>query len=111
MNNLIVYSVEILDLGVEVHRVLTIDHSLESMQSLVGGHLECIVPEGLPKGIDMWINEEGRLIPLPPSYTPFFYETIFGSYFLARHDGQGETISLTKEDLKAIVERARIVKG
>lgn len=56
--------------------VVEIDGSLESLQEMVGGHIECCAPaELVEKGIQMLCNEEGLLKGLAPNENlyPFFY--------------------------------------
>jgi hypothetical protein len=45
-------------------RVETIENTLENLQKIVGGYIECIKAEGY----DIIINEEGKLIDLEPNF-------------------------------------------
>lgn len=104
-----------------------IDNRLDDMQAIVSGYIECLP---LPGGIDLWLNEEGALIPLPvnflvPAVAPMpppdcsfiVYASpglarpgergvhiIHGDVFFARHDDEGETISLTDADIKMLMQ-------
>lgn len=73
--------------------------SLADMQELVGGYIECL---SISDRVDMWLNEEGKLIGLPLnmliSHKGELVDTIQGDVFFAAHDGDGETVSLTEED-------------
>ena len=94
----------------------------ESLQKIVGGYLEYICIE---EGIDLWCNEEGRILNLPlnrrfaaraPTVEPgvavikmdenladpgqWGYHAIHGDFFLARSDSEGSTTSLTDEDIQ-----------
>lgn len=110
MSTILVYHAEVSE-DEEVHSVKYINSGLKNMQDLVGGYLEVIRPAGLPNGIDMWINEEGRLINLPCHRNPFYHEPIFGNWFLARHNDAGDTVSLTMNDIAEIVIRMKFWRG
>lgn len=88
----------------EQPEVIEIDSSLEAAQAVVGGLIECLQMNGsLSSGVDLWCNEEGlftcepnRLVmPAHGHSTP-----IHGAFFLARHDSEGDTISLTDADVE-----------
>ena len=73
---------------------------LKEMQEIVGGFLECI---HLGKGVDLWFNEEGRLINLPPNRlfrgaTGHLYD-ILGNAFICGMNEDGDTIGLTDEQV------------
>lgn len=101
--------------------VETIEPGLEAMQRIVGGYIERV---GLAESIDLWCNEEGRLIDLPisvilPGRAPVIPEgweiidappdapapgqwgeyRIHGDCFVARATPGGETTSLTDDDI------------
>lgn len=88
--------------GVIAVTQIEVDHSLESMQRLVGGFIECIQ---LQDGIDLWCNEEGQLLDLPLIQDLVSGRVIAGDYFFARHDSEGNTISLTDEDCALILSK------
>ena len=73
-----------------------IDGSLKSMQALVGGYIERVV---LRDGIDLWCNEEGKLLNLPPNQ---FYgdDMICGQFFVARSNRDGKLVNLNSYDIK-----------
>jgi hypothetical protein len=79
------------------------EHTLEAMQGLVGGYIECVQ---LPRGLgDLWLNENGKFECLDEEgrviintfatclaeAVLFRGDFIAGDAFLAGHDGQGET--------------------
>lgn len=75
---------------------------LEEMQYLVGGYVDRV--EVAP-GVDCWFNDEGLLLGLPlnrriPAYDQPGEWRIHGDLFLARHDGRGNTVSLTLDDIR-----------
>jgi len=100
-----------------------IDTGLDAMQKIVGGYVECLV---LDRHVDLWCNEDGSAMGLPlnrrfaarapelPSGLDFAIflapdladpgqmgeHRIHGDFFLARHDGDGGTLSLTDEDIE-----------
>jgi hypothetical protein len=77
-----------------------IDSSLEGMQAIVGGYIECV---SLSEGLDLWFNEEGRINGMP--FNRLITDDrgnewdIHGDLFLARHDDEGETIGVTSKDI------------
>lgn len=75
---------------------------LKSMQALVGGNIEHVRLRGRFEGLHMWVNETGQLDELPLWTTPFYPTPIAGDFFITRVDAEGETTSLTDEDLKLI---------
>jgi hypothetical protein len=79
--------------------VETVDTDLKTMQSLVGGYIECLQLDGSEnRGIDLWCNEEGRISALPPN-RKVFDQFIHGDFFIAAHDDEGETVGLTEREI------------
>jgi len=86
--------------------VQEIDKGLEAMQAVVGGYIECV---GLAPGIDLYCNEEGKLIGLPLNLrkkNPMAIagglpgDIIAGTFFVTRTNDEGESESLTDADIK-----------
>ena|SRR6185312_4621569 len=80
---------------------------LEDMQKIVGGYIEYVdlgalsqIPE--LEGYDLYCNEEGKLIGLPLNVI-FPADHMMGDFFISKANEEGETISLTKEDIEKIV--------
>lgn len=74
---------------------------LEDMQSMVGGYIECL---HVGNGVDMWLNDEGKLHGLPVnivlgSSDREILDTIQGDVFFASANDEGETIGLTDEQI------------
>lgn len=80
--------------------------NLDEMQALVsgdeGGLVECVELSGMCRGLDLWANEEGLLIELPPNQraTDLAEQHIVGDVFITGGPSdEGETEGLT--DLEA----------
>lgn len=74
---------------------------LDDLQATVGGYIEHV---DLGSGLDLWLNEEGKLQdpPLSPNlYLPFLRDVIVGPVVVTSHDAAGETLPLT--DLQVAV--------
>lgn len=72
---------------------------LETMQGIVGGFVERVA---FTEDIDLWVNEEGLMVNLPPSVrlldgTGEPAGFLHGPVIATRHDGP-ETTSLREED-------------
>jgi len=80
--------------------VREIESSLDSMQALVGGNVDCVPVPGLTEhGIDLWINDEGKFT-CKPNFAIFDgRDVVFGPVFCASVDEEGETIGLTDEQV------------
>lgn len=77
---------------------LDIDGSLEMMQDLVDGPIQCApMPQLNSRRIELVVNEEGLLAGLPPNENlwPFFY---VGQVFMVGTDGE-DFVSLTDTQL------------
>lgn len=90
-------------------KVLNQEDTLGSLQSSVGGHIERVpLPILENEGIDVWVNEEGKLQNLNPAVLVVHngepIDVICGNIAFAGHDGEGGTIELTKEQ-EAMVEK------
>jgi len=78
-----------------------IEPTLEVMQKLVGGYLECV---RLTATVDLWCNEDGKGLGLP--FNVFLaqngelQDAVVGDFFLARHNEEGDTVSLLAADAK-----------
>ena len=74
---------------------------LEDMQEMVGGLIECL---HVGNGVDMWLNDEGKLFNLPlniviGSQDKEILDTIQGNVFFAGNNNLGETIGLSDEQV------------
>lgn len=85
--------------------VQEVDNTLESMQKLVGGYIDLLtVDNDRFGGIDLCVNDEGRVANLPYCITVKTANgnthRIFGTAFLLRHDSEGESMGLRDEDIE-----------
>lgn len=84
-----------------------IDGSLESMQEIVGGsiqyvHLGSITEIEELNDYVMYCNEEGKLLGLPLNLiAPADF--VVGDFFITKLDDDGESVSLTNDDIEKIV--------
>lgn len=88
-----------------------IRHSLEALQEIVGGYIEIPFLSKIffENDIDIIINEEGKLIEgLKPEIavikngTNNILDLVYGTCIFASHDEQGNTVSLTEEQIEII---------
>lgn len=81
-------------------KVLIVDatNTLESLQALVGGMIEGI---SVVAGVDGYINEEGKILGMPPN-VKIPYDMICGPIVFTRTDDEGETVSVEDGDLEKV---------
>ena len=83
--------------------VTFISDSLKDMQQIVGGYIELF--EMTESGIDLFCNEEGKLINLVPNrYFPELRDVICGTIIAIGHDEEGAAISLTDEQVNEAIQ-------
>ena len=85
------------------------EDSLDVLQEYVGGYIDVVA---LNHGIDLVINDEGKIkeLPINRAWTNGngrVYDIIHGNILCVRHDGEGEFISIEKEDIP-IIEKTLI---
>lgn len=82
-----------------------IDGSLESMQSLVGGYLECApIGDYTVIGNELIVcNEEGKIAELPPNLfiknEGEIVDIIFGDFFVIGEGSDGEFVGLNDKQI------------
>lgn len=95
-----------------------IKSGLEPMQAIVGGNIERIVLEAYwpafeGSNIDLWANEEAKMIegwqeqinfPLPHPDTGETFDVTSGTVFFSSHNDEGESLSLTDKQIALILE-------
>lgn len=95
--------------------VIEIENKLESVQRLVGGYIELVTPEMFEnldkriKNLDIWINEEGRLIEgMTPNIqlNPDFEEesVLYGNLVVLAKDEKGNLSSIPKERINGLID-------
>lgn len=85
------------------------DNTLSTLQSLVGGWVECVTADKIVLGFDadVWVNEEGLFredfsINLVASYITG--RQIVGPAVIARSTREGKTIGLTGDQINRLIE-------
>jgi hypothetical protein len=84
-------------------------NSYELLSETVQGYIECVSLPSL--GVDMWINEEGKILQLPqnPKGNALWVKEygltdyIAGNIVFTRVNDEGETIGLTDEQIEALI--------
>ncbi len=91
----------------------TINNDLKTMQGLVEGYIEAL--QWGRKGLYLYFNEEGRFRDMAPNIPVIgMMPNILGNAFLARIDKNGNSISVTQEDIDLYykhIEKARRIVG
>jgi hypothetical protein len=88
---------------------------LASLQKIVDGYIEVpyLSNRFAEEGIDVIINEEGKLIGLEPQMVIMQKETyklldlVMGNCIFASHDEEGNTTGLTDKQIKIIKEELK----
>ena len=98
-----------------------IENTLEALQSIVGGWIEIpYLSSKLSKeGIDVVINEEGKLIGLEPQIVVLKkginrpLEVVVGNCVFVSHNEEGETIGLTDKQIRIVENelKAQLIMG
>ena len=84
-------------------------NTLDVLQGQVGGYIEIphIVPQFNELGIDMVINEEGKLLGLEPTLAILkgsqVVEVICGPILFVSHNEEGDTVSLNANQTKYLM--------
>lgn len=81
--------------------------TLNDMQEMVGGLIECIHVGGK---VDMWCNDMGKLLEMPinivlGSESGDILDTIHGDIFFAGHNDVGDTIGLSDGEATWIMNK------
>ena len=83
--------------------VTFISDSLKDMQQIVGGYIELF--EITESGIDLFCNEEGKLISLECNrFFPELQDIVCGPILAIGHDEEGAAISLTDEQVNEAIQ-------
>ena len=91
-----------------------IENTLTSLKQLVGGYIEC-VPFPKVNGVDLIVNEEGKLDRLDGNFViPHYDDCIVGTAVIASYNNEGEFTSLSDEQIKkvsAYINTYKLEKG
>lgn len=88
---------------------------VETLQGLVGGYIEHVmIPDLADRGIDLWVNDEGKLIGLTPTigliHDDELIDVLNGTVVFTRFGTEGETFGLTDEDCDFIKDYIRTLE-
>ena len=84
-------------------KVIDLAEGLKPMQDVVGGYIENVT---LEDGVGLVCNEEGKLQGLPPNRpVKEINDVIRGPFFISRYNDEGETVDVTKADVKKYTKR------
>lgn len=95
-----------------------IGNELEDLQKIVGGYIEIpfLSQKFLDNGIDVIINEEGKLIDgmkaeiaIVDEKSGSILDIVYGNCIFASHDEAGETIGLTEKQMQVVSEELETV--
>ena len=95
-----------------------INNGLEALQEIVGGYIEIpyLGDTFLNNGIDVIINEEGKLIDGMKAEIAIvnkeqgnILDIVYGNCIFASHDEEGETIGLTEEQMQVVTEELETI--
>ena len=99
-------------------KVREIGNSLEDLQKIVGGYIEIpfLSRKLCDNGIDIIINEEGKLIEgLKPEIAIVdeekgnILDIVYGNCIFASHNEEGETIGLNETQIQIVTEELETV--
>lgn len=99
-------------------KVQEIGSELEDLQKIVGGYIEIpfLSHKFRDNGIDVIINEEGKLIDglkaeiaIVDEKHGSILDIVYGNCIFASHDEVGETIGLTEEQMQIVTEELETV--
>lgn len=88
-------------------KVVEYTDSYKFISDSVGGYIERIpVTMFDEEHIDMWCNENGKLIPLDPSVALYYknklYDIVMGNVVFTRSNKSGSTLTLTDNNIAKI---------
>lgn len=101
-------------------KVQDIGTELEDLQKIVGGYIEIpfLSQKFFEHGIDIIINEEGKLIDglkaeiaIVNEKSGTILDIVYGNCIFASHDDEGNTVALTEEQIQIITEELETVIG
>ena len=101
-------AVKVLASGHVVKAEFELGKSYDFLREGVEGWLECV---SLGNGIDMWLNEEGKILELPINYNATmlwqasygYSDVMCGNAILTSSNEDGETVGLSEEQVAYIM--------
>ena len=90
-------------------------NSYNLLRDTVGGLIQCVTLPHILGCVDMWLNEEGKVIGLPQNpiatalWDDLYPDTDFmvGDIILTQSDDEGDTIGLTDEQVQFFMSYTR----
>ena len=97
------------------YKLVEANGTLKTMQKIVGGLVERIyyLSDLEERNIDMWCNEEGKLIGMPGNYGVFdkrngeLIDLVVGPVCFTKTNEEGETLGLSDSDISYILANYR----
>lgn len=83
--------------------VREIPNTLEAKQAIVGGWIQGIFVPPLGEEFMLLLNEEGKLIGLPPNLV-VPGDILVGSVFIEKVGDEGESVGLTDEEAERAIQ-------
>lgn len=75
---------------------------LKALQKIVGGYIE-VIPFPTIKGVDLIVNEEGKIEKLDGNiFLPYYDDCVVGTCIIASYNEEGEFESLTEKQIKQV---------
>lgn len=80
--------------------VKEIEDKLKNLQEIVGGYIECVEMPNV-NGVDLYVNEEGKLEgQLGNFWLPEYEDCVVGTCFMVGSNDEGELESITDKQIK-----------
>lgn len=76
-------------------------NTYENLRKFIGGYID---RAALTESIDMWVDDEGLLKQLPLNFWRDRETPLVGVIVIAAHDGYGNTVGLTDEQIAWVME-------
>jgi hypothetical protein len=84
--------------------VQMLDNTLQALQATVGGYVESLT---LSRSRVLLCNEDGKRLRLQPNLVSGLIDPIVGTVIVAKHNGKGDFVSLTKADIEDTLAQLR----
>mgnify|MGYP003293114903 CR=1 FL=1 len=78
-----------------------IEDTLENLQEIVGGYIECVEMPGM-RNVDLYVNEEGKLDRQTGNFwLPEYEDCVVGTCYMVGYEPEeGESIDITDRQIK-----------